>query len=252
MPVRRQFAPGTVEAGDIRNKRVEPHYARTLIRLMAAQALAEELTATGYERALTVVCDPGLCAIARQNMAEERHHATLLYDALAEIDVSRAQAERQLIAVRRSPSFAAPRRFAENTAGELDLVMGSLSLDMTGMLIIGINYRESSYAPHARAAEIILDDETRHEDFAARALGDAVERMGRETVAAGLREWLPLAVNFFGPPGSGFTFDCLSYGLKSRDNQELADLYLAILERRLSQVGLELPALTPEYPHLAV
>ena len=252
MPVRRQFAPATVEAGDIRNKRVEPHYARTLIRLMAAHALAEELTATGYERALAAVSDPDLQAAARVNMEEERRHATLLYDALAEIEISRSQAERQLITVRRSPSFAAPRRFAENISGELDLVMASLSLDVTGMLIIGINYRESSYAPHARAAEIILDDETRHEDFATRALGDVLDRMGRETVAAGLREWVPLAVNFFGPPGSGFTFDCLTYGFKSRDNQELADLYLAILERRLSQVGLELPAITPDYPHLAV
>jgi hypothetical protein len=60
-----------------------------------------------------------------------------------------------------------------------------------------------------------------------------------------------MAMNFFGPPGSGFTFDCLTYGLKMHDNQELASFYLAILERRLGMLGLELPAMTNGYPHQA-
>jgi 1,2-phenylacetyl-CoA epoxidase catalytic subunit len=64
-----------------------------------------------------------------------------------------------------------------------------------------------------------------------------------------LRQWLPMAVNFFGPPGSGFTYDCMRYGLKSRDNGELAELYLSMLERRVAQAGLEMPALTGNYPH---
>src|SRR5260370_25358978 len=63
-----------------------------------------------------------------------------------------------------------------------------------------------------------------------------------------MREWLPRAVNFFGPPGSGFTYDCLRYGLKSRDNAELAELYLSMLERRVVQAGLEMPRPTPRYP----
>jgi 1,2-phenylacetyl-CoA epoxidase catalytic subunit len=251
MPVRRQLAPCAVEADDIRNGRVDLHYAKTLVRLMSAHALAEELTAQGYERALETISEPELRRACEGNRHEERRHAELLYAALADLGVSRVQAERQMITARRSASFEAPRHFAENAASELDLVMGSLSLDITGMLIIGINYRESSYAPHARAAEMILEDEARHEEFAGNALGHMVESRGPHAVAQALREWLPMAVNFFGPPGSGFTFDCLTYGLKSRDNQELADLYLAVLERRLSRVGLQLPAITPTYPHQA-
>ena len=65
-----------------------------------------------------------------------------------------------------------------------------------------------------------------------------------------VREWLPRAVNFFGPPDSGFTYDCIRYGLKTRDNGDLAELYLSLLERRLRNARLELPALTATYPHV--
>ena len=56
--------------------------------------------------------------------------------------------------------------------------MASLSLDMTGLLMIGINYKDSSYAPHARTAERILDEEAEHEVFAVGELASAVDRFG--------------------------------------------------------------------------
>jgi 1,2-phenylacetyl-CoA epoxidase catalytic subunit len=248
MPVRRQLAPASIQSEDVRLKRVELHYTKVLTRLMAAHALAEKLTAIGYQRMLRMIDDPELRPAIEKNLAEERRHARLIYAALAEIGLGEAQADRLMITVARTPSFAAPRRFAEQAEGELDLVMGSLSLDATGMLMVGINYRESSYAPHASAAEAILEEEADHESFAMNALGRVLERFGAARVAGALREWLPCAVNFFGPPGTGFTFDCLTYGLKARDNQELADLFLALLERRLDQLGLKLPVLTREYP----
>jgi 1,2-phenylacetyl-CoA epoxidase catalytic subunit len=245
----RQFPPSSLEAADVLGGRVEAHFVRVLTRLLAAHALAEKLTAMGYQRALDTITRPELCRVINKNLAEEHKHARLIYTALAELGVSEAQADRSLIAVLKGPSFTAPRHFAEHSAGELDLVMASVSLDMTGLIMIGVNYRESSYAPHARAAEVILAEEEEHELFAASVLRDAAERLGTEAVNAALREWLPRAVNFFGPPGSGFTFDCISYGLKVRDNHELAELYLKLLERQVRQAGLEMPSLTKDYPH---
>ena len=35
--------------------------------------------------------------------------------------------------------------------------------------MIGVNYQESSYAPHCRAAEIILEEEAEHESVRERA-----------------------------------------------------------------------------------
>lgn len=243
------FEPRLIEAADVIQGRVEPHYVKVLTRLLGAHALAEKLTAEGYRRVIEAIADPETRRLAEKNLAEELKHAAMVYGLLAELGISEQNADRSLIVLRRAPSFEAARRFAEQAQGELGLLMGNLSLDMTGLIMIGVNYRDSSYAPHARAAEAILEEESEHDEFGVGALRVAVERFGAAAVDAAIREWLPLAVNFFGPPGTGFTFDCLHYGLKRKDNQELAGLFLSILERRLTQLGLEMPALSAAYPH---
>jgi len=245
----RLFPPGSLEADDLLGGRVEANFVRVLTRLLAAHAMAEKLTARGYQRALDTIDRPDLSILLNKNLAEEEKHARLIYAALAEIGVSETQADRSLLTALKAPSFAAPRHFAEHSANELELVMATVSLDMTGLIMIGVNYTESSYAPHARAAEIIVAEEQEHELFASHVLRDAAERFGPGAVNEALRQWVPEAVNFFGPPGSGFTFDCITYGLKARDNGELAELYLSLLERQVQQAGLQMPALTKQYPH---
>lgn len=244
-----QLEPRLIDVEDVLQGRVEPHYIKVLSRLLGAHALAEKLTADGYRRVLDTIADPETRRIAEKNLAEEVKHAALVYNLLAELGITEQASDRSLIALRRAPSFEAARRFAERAEGELGLLMGNLSLDMTGLIMIGVNYRDSSYAPHARVAELILEEESEHDEFGVETLRLAVERLGTATVTAAIREWLPLAVNFFGPPGTGFTFDCLRYGLKRKDNEELAGLFLSMLERRLTHVGLEMPALTASYPH---
>jgi 1,2-phenylacetyl-CoA epoxidase catalytic subunit len=249
MPVKSQFAPGSIEAAAVRDGRIEANYCKVLARLLSAHALAEKLTALGYQKALEVIGDSSMRPALEKNFAEESKHARLVYHALAEIGISEQHADRSMVTALKAPSFAAPRHFAEHCGDEIDIVMASISLDMTGLIMIGVNYGESSYAPHARAAEVILAEEEDHEMFAARELREAADRFGSERMNSALRQWLPMAVNFFGPPGSGFTYDCMRYGLKSRDNGELAELYLSMLERRVAQAGLEMPALTGNYPH---
>jgi ring-1,2-phenylacetyl-CoA epoxidase subunit PaaA len=238
------------EAADLRAGGVEPNYVKVLTRLLAAHAIAEKLTAIGYQRALGALENTGLRPTIEKNLAEERKHARLIYRLLEELGVNEPHADRSMLPAMKLPSFAAPRYFAEHDANAIDLVMASMSLDMTGLIMIGVNYRESSYAPHARAAEIILAEEEEHELFASTEFREAVERYGAEAINVALREWLPRAVNFFGPPDSGFTYDCIRYGLKTRDNGDLAELYLSLLERRLRNARLELPALTATYPHV--
>src|SRR5271163_1835636 len=249
MPIRREFPPRSLNAEALNEGRVDPHYTRVLTRLLAAHAMAEKLTALGYQRALEMLDNPTLRPIVEKNFAEEKKHARLLYHALEDLGISQQTADRSMVSVVKAPSFAAPTFFATKAEGELDLLMAALSLDTTGLIMIGENYRDSSYAPHALAAEIILDEEADHEIFASRHLGDAVERFGVQSVNTALRRWIPRAVNFFGPPGTGFTYDCIRYGLKSRDNEELADLYVTMLSRRCEQLGLEMPSLTTGYPH---
>jgi 1,2-phenylacetyl-CoA epoxidase catalytic subunit len=253
MPIRRQYAPREINAAELRAGRIDPHYEKILVRLLAAHAMAEKLTAFGYERALkTCGDDPALKKVIEKNIKEEATHARLVYRALEEIGVSQKAADRMMLPLMKAPSFEAPRYFAEKASGEMDLLMASLALDMTGLMMIGENYQDSSYAPHAKAAELIMEDEADHEIFASELLGAAVEKFGKRAVQAALRQWLPRAVNFFGPPGSGFTYDCIRYGLKTRDNQDLAEMYVTVLQRRASQLGLKLPKMTTTYPHHAI
>src|SRR6202050_3515489 len=186
MPIRREFPPRSLNAEALIEGRVDPQYTKVLLRLLAAHAMAEKLTALGYQR------------------------ARLIYDALEELGMSQQAADRSMIAVLKAPSFDAPSYFASKAEGELDLLMASLSLDTTGLIMIGENYRESSYVRHARAAEIILAQGADHEIFASRQLGDAVDRFGAKSVNTALRRWMPRAGNFFGPPGTGFTYACIA------------------------------------------
>ena len=246
MPTRREYLPRSLNAANIGS--ADPNYRRVLTRLLAAHAMAEKLTALGYYRAIETVENESIRPILEKNYHEEHKHARLIYQALEDLGISEKQADRTMITVVKSPSFEAPMFFAQDAEGELDLLMASIALDATGLVMIGVNYRESSYAPHAEAAEIILEEEADHDVFAAEQLGRAAERFGPDQVNAALRQWLPRAVNFFGPPGSGFTYDCIRYGLKARDNQELADLFIAMMQKRCDQLGLDLPELTREYP----
>jgi 1,2-phenylacetyl-CoA epoxidase catalytic subunit len=249
MPTRREYPPNSIGPAEIQAGRVDPHYVKVLSRLLAAHAMAEKLTALGYERAIETLGNPNLEPILHKNLGEERKHARLVYRALEEIGITQQAADRSMITVIKAPSFDAPSYFAGKIVGELDFLMASLSVDSTGLIMIGVNYRDSSYAPHARAAEVILEEEAEHDMFALEQLGGAIDRFGREAVNVALRNWLPRAVNFFGPPGSGFTYDCIRYGLKTRDNEELAELYVTMLEKKCDQLGLEMPRLTASYPH---
>jgi len=249
MPIRREYPARTIDAAAVTSGRIDAHYRKILIRLLSAHAFAEKLTALGYQQALETIDNPVLRPTLEKNFREEKKHARLVYRALAELGVTEQQADRAMIAIVKAPSFEAAVHFAQHPAGEIDLLMASIALDATGLIMIGVNYRDSSYAPHASAAEIILEEEADHEVFASRQLGEAVERFGADRVTDALGQWLPRAVNFFGPPGSGFTYDCIRYGLKTRDNQELADLFLAMISKRCEQLGITLPALTPGYPH---
>ena len=249
MAIRREYPPLAFEAADLRSGRVEAHYFKVLTRLLAAHALAEKLTALGYQRALESIDDKALRPTIERNLVEERKHARLVYRALDELGIGQAQADRSMIAVVKLPSFEAPMYFAQKASGVLDLLMASLALDTSGLLMIGVNYKDSSYAPHARAAETILEEEADHDMFAVEELGAAAEKFGAKRVGAALAKWLPRAVNFFGPPGSGFTYDCIRYGLKTRDNDEVSQIYLGMIERRCNQLGITMPELTREYPH---
>jgi hypothetical protein len=69
MTTTRHFPPRSLEANDVLGGRVEANFVRVLTRLLAAHAMAEKLTAIGYQRALETIGRPELAAILRKNLA---------------------------------------------------------------------------------------------------------------------------------------------------------------------------------------
>src|SRR3979409_407902 len=118
MPIRRQYAPRAINAAELRAGRIDPHYEKILVRLLAAHAMAEKLTAFGYERALTTCGDdPALKSVIEKNIKEETTHARLVYRALEEIGISEKGADRMMLPLMKAPSFEAPRYSAEKASG---------------------------------------------------------------------------------------------------------------------------------------
>jgi ring-1,2-phenylacetyl-CoA epoxidase subunit PaaA len=227
----------------------EPGYRETLLRLLAAHALAEKATGLGFARAL-----PGLAGYRRQhaiakNVLEELDHARLVYDLLADLGVAEAAADALVAAAWQAPSFDAPRAFATTDGDFVDVLLAGFCLDTGGLLMIGRNYAVSSYRPHAEAADAILRDERDHDAFATAEFRRAVDERGAATVQQKVDVWIPRGLNFFGPPHSRFTAACRAFGLKAVDNSELADEFRRIVERRLTEVDLRMPRMTATYPH---
>src|SRR2546427_11618538 len=100
MPIKRELPPRVIEAPDVKLGRMDPNYGKVLVRLLAAHALAEKLTADGYQRALAETRDPELAEALQKNLSEERKHAVLIYRALAEIGVNEVTATRMMIAAK--------------------------------------------------------------------------------------------------------------------------------------------------------
>jgi rubrerythrin len=106
MPIRREFPPRSLNAEALNEGRVDPQYTKVLLRLLAAHAMAEKLTALGYQRALATLDNPDLRPIVEKNFAEEKKHARLIYDALEELGISQQAAD---------PATSPPRPRASST-----------------------------------------------------------------------------------------------------------------------------------------
>ena len=240
-----RFAPSRIDSTSLPD---DPAYRDTLTRLLAAHALAEKLTAWGFARALPRIAGYRRQHTVAKNVQEEMEHARLIYDALVQLDVGESAADSLMATAWNSPSFEAPRRFAEADCDLVDMLLAGFCLDTGGLLMIGRNYARSSYRPHAEAAAAILRDERDHDAFASNEFRQAVGELGAAAVQRQVDVWIPLGLNFFGPPRSRFTARCREFGLKSYDNSELADEFRALVARRFDEVGLTMPRVSAAYP----
>jgi ring-1,2-phenylacetyl-CoA epoxidase subunit PaaA len=101
----------------------------------------------------------------------------------------------------------------------------------------------SSYAPMARVAPDIVNDEQGHADMGIAHLramlrddpGLLPEAQRR------LERWYPITLDMFGRTDSKRQYDYIEFGLRSRTNEEARSAFMAKCEEVVGEFGLELP-----------
>jgi len=200
MPLGRQFPARTIEAEDIRLRRVDPHYIKSLIRLLAAQRARRETDQrSAINAALDTVTNESLRPTIEKNLAEEcRPRGARLPGRSAKSASSRRKPYRAMIPALKAPSFEAPLPLCQKPgrrAGPAD-GFAQPRHDRTAD-----DRRQHTRIPATRrthappSASWTTRPSTRCSPWANSQI--AVDSFGPEAVAAALKQWLPAAANFF-------------------------------------------------------
>lgn len=130
-----------------------------------------------------------------------------------------------------------------------DVALFSTVVTPAAVAFLG-QYRECSYKPWARVNVRIHKEEHGHLAFGVWASKRCIEFGGEETRAfmqTRIPKFMRVGLGFYGRPSTGggksAMFDkYYEYGIKVKRPEELQAEYLELLESRLAEVGLEVPA----------
>lgn len=124
----------------------------------------------------------------------------------------------------------------------VDILMLTFLIDHGAYLLVE-DFAQSSYAPWARFARKVLDEETGHMEFGNDFLRHQVEKIGQAPVQRALNLWWRIALNMFGPSVSRHTRQYIRLGLKYRDNEERRQVFRRDCEARIRDLDLTVPKL---------
>lgn len=141
------------------------------------------------------------------------------------------------------------KRFFDEWA---DVAMFSTVVTPGAVAFLG-QYRESSYLPWRRVSERIYQEEKGHLAFGVWAARRVIEfdgEAGRERLQKAIPKFMAMGLGFSGRPedeSKNFA-RYFEMGLKLKTSDQLQDEYLEIVSKRLSVLGLEMPAsVEPDY-----
>ena len=100
-----------------------------------------------------------------------------------------------------------------------DILMLTFLMDRCAFLLVE-NFAQSSYAPWARFAKHILEEEQGHVDFGNSFVRSQLEKLGHQRVQRALNKWWRVALNSFGPTMTKHTEQYIRLGLKYRGNED--------------------------------
>jgi ring-1,2-phenylacetyl-CoA epoxidase subunit PaaA len=110
-------------------------------------------------------------------------------------------------------------------------------------LLMISEFAGSSYKPWADAVRTIILDEKIHIAHGARVCRNlAVTEEGREQLQVALDRLWPTFIGVFGNPNSKRADLAVRYGLRQTTNAEARDQWIKIVSRRITNLGLRVPA----------
>jgi ring-1,2-phenylacetyl-CoA epoxidase subunit PaaA len=249
----------TYEAGDT----LPDDYRTALINLMTFQADSEYAGGQRVAENTRFAPRPEEAYRLSKKVMEEFGHAYYVWNLLADLGINVDARLQELVSHPDNPDRAKVNVIngfrKENWAPVFDhwhdVALFSTVVTPAAVAFLG-QYRECSYLPWAKVNTRIHKEEMGHLAFGVWASKRCIE-FGGEDARADMQTRIPkfmrMGLGFYGRPSAGASksemFDIYyEYGIKVKKPEELQAEYMALLEDRLGQVGLELPAdIEPDY-----
>lgn len=124
----------------------------------------------------------------------------------------------------------------------VDILMMTFLIDRGAFLLVE-DFAQSSYAPWARFAKMVLAEEVGHMEFGNDFVRAQVEKLGSKKVQPALNKWWRVALNMFGPPTTRHTEQYIRLGLKFRSNEDRRQAFIGGAEKQIRDLGLRVPKL---------
>lgn len=249
----------TYEKGEI----LPEDYKKALINLMTFQADSEYAGAQRVAENHRFATRPEEAYRLSKKVFEEMGHGFYVWNLLQDLGVD---VDARLYELSHNPDNPDPAKvnvingFRKENWSKFfdcweDVALFSTVVTPAAVAFLG-QYQHCSYLPWARVNVRIHKEEYGHLAFGVWASKRCIEFGGektREDMQRRIPKFMKMGLGFYGRPSDGKQksqmFDIYyEYGLKVKKPEELQAEYLELLESRLKEVGLEMPAdVEPDY-----
>lgn len=213
-------------------------YRSKLIRLLNDQARAELEASNIYSRWVCKAPGPE----ERLHLVEIAHEETEhWYGTIKVLDTVRATPQEEKDYFGRQWFYTVSHILIPRYRW-VDILMLTFLIDRGAFLLVE-DFARSSYAPWARFAKKVQEEEVGHMDFGNDFVRAQVEKLGPKKVQSALNKWWRVALNMFGPSTTRHTQQYIRLGLKFRSNEERRQAFIGSTEKLIVDLGLRVPSL---------
>jgi len=231
-----QYPPESIEESSPIMR--DGEYRSKLIRLLNDQARAELEASNIYSRWVPKAPGPE----ERLHLVEIAHEETEhWYGTIKVLDTVRATPQEKNDYFGRQWFYTVSHLLIPRYRW-VDILMLTFLIDRGAFLLVE-DFARSSYAPWARFAKKVQEEEIGHMEFGNDFVRVQVEKLGPKKVQPALNKWWRVALNMFGPPTTRHTEQYIRLGLKFRSNEERRQVFISSTEKQIVELGLRVPSL---------